>query len=255
MTNRRILWHTLVGTISAVAFGSATAAPINVVGYGTVGPDIVTFSDIATGTFPGFVNYDGILVSGGVSFAERFVGQTLGASGNNDTLGVAASSPLALQVGLPGQNLSGGADLGIVGLYPCGPLGCSNADGYGEGSFAMLFPTLVSQVGLEAYYADTTADNLFLQFFGADGSLIDSVTVATGTGLGPHAFGFAREGGVRDVRGVSVYNTDPGGLAFDNITFNRLTTPAVPEPETYAMLLAGLGLLGFVARRRKQRAA
>lgn len=32
------------------------------------------------------------------------------------------------------------------------------------------------------------------------------------------------------------------------------TTP-VPEPETYAMLLAGLGLLGFAARRRKQQAA
>ncbi|MEO7728763.1 MAG: PEP-CTERM sorting domain-containing protein [Burkholderiales bacterium] len=29
---------------------------------------------------------------------------------------------------------------------------------------------------------------------------------------------------------------------------------AVPEPETYAMLLAGLGLLGFAARRRKQQA-
>lgn len=28
----------------------------------------------------------------------------------------------------------------------------------------------------------------------------------------------------------------------------------VPEPETYAMLLAGLGLMGFVARRRKQSA-
>ena len=25
----------------------------------------------------------------------------------------------------------------------------------------------------------------------------------------------------------------------------------IPEPETYAMLLAGLGLLGFIVRRRK----
>lgn len=30
-------------------------------------------------------------------------------------------------------------------------------------------------------------------------------------------------------------------------------TPPVPEPETYAMFLAGLGLMGFMARRRKQR--
>ncbi len=28
-------------------------------------------------------------------------------------------------------------------------------------------------------------------------------------------------------------------------------TAAVPEPETYAMMLAGLGLLGFMARRKK----
>ena len=39
-----------------------------------------------------------------------------------------------------------------------------------------------------------------------------------------------------------------GDLLSQNIT-------AVPEPETYAMLLAGLGLMGFVARRRKRQAA
>jgi len=30
------------------------------------------------------------------------------------------------------------------------------------------------------------------------------------------------------------------------------SVPAVPEPETYAMMLAGLGLLGMMARRRRQ---
>lgn len=33
-----------------------------------------------------------------------------------------------------------------------------------------------------------------------------------------------------------------------------LATAPVPEPETYAMMLAGLGLLGVMARRRKQKA-
>ncbi len=32
-----------------------------------------------------------------------------------------------------------------------------------------------------------------------------------------------------------------------------LVTAPVPEPETYSMMLAGLGLLGLVARRRKQK--
>lgn len=34
-------------------------------------------------------------------------------------------------------------------------------------------------------------------------------------------------------------------------SFNFTSTPPVPEPQTYAMLLAGLGAVGFVARRRR----
>jgi hypothetical protein len=45
------------------------------------------------------------------------------------------------------------------------------------------------------------------------------------------------------------YQGTPGPGSQDVVYF----TPAspVPEPQTYAMLLAGLGLIGFVARRRK----
>jgi hypothetical protein len=41
------------------------------------------------------------------------------------------------------------------------------------------------------------------------------------------------------------------GVGFDNApTLNTLVT-TVPEPETYALMLAGLGLVGFAARHRK----
>ena len=32
----------------------------------------------------------------------------------------------------------------------------------------------------------------------------------------------------------------------------ELVTAPIPEPETYALMLAGLGVVGFMARRRKQ---
>ncbi len=61
-----------------------------------------------------------------------------------------------------------------------------------------------------------------------------------------------------------IYNLGPSfsgtlTFGFDSTYFanmndfsqSSLQISAVPEPETYAMLLAGLGLLGFTARRRK----
>lgn len=42
---------------------------------------------------------------------------------------------------------------------------------------------------------------------------------------------------------------DPSFLRLDNVSVHAL---AVPEPETYAMLLGGLALVGAVARRRQR---
>jgi hypothetical protein len=51
--------------------------------------------------------------------------------------------------------------------------------------------------------------------------------------------------------GVAGTDTGPFTFAAGNV---QLAQP-VPEPETYAMLLAGLGLIGGIARRRKQKTA
>ena len=46
--------------------------------------------------------------------------------------------------------------------------------------------------------------------------------------------------------------TFAGGNGFSGPTLDNVTlTAAVPEPQTYALLLAGLGAIGFVAKRRK----
>ena len=52
------------------------------------------------------------------------------------------------------------------------------------------------------------------------------------------------------VTNLAAASGNPTGL---RVEFLSSTVAAVPEPETYAMLLAGLGLMGTIARRRKQK--
>ena len=60
-------------------------------------------------------------------------------------------------------------------------------------------------------------------------------------------YGWSGSAGIKSVEFV-------GGVApaMDKL---QADVSAFPEPETYAMLLAGLGLLGIAARRRRRRAA
>lgn len=55
-------------------------------------------------------------------------------------------------------------------------------------------------------------------------------------------------------QGIMGFTTQNNFLAVHNGDIG-VTVAAVPEPETYAMLLAGLGVIGAVARRRKTKQA
>lgn len=87
--------------------------------------------------------------------------------------------------------------------------------------------------------------------FDTGASVIASFNVASATeNWGSYNFdvtNYLTAGGSYQLRFANVANRGQLQLGVDDVS---LQVTAVPEPESYAMLLAGLGLLGAIARRR-----
>lgn len=230
-----------------VGVGSAQAAAINLVGYGELNP-------AQTLEFGGSGVLDGIQTFGAAKFGERFSGQLLGSDGDFDTLGGSPSKPLTLLAGAAGQNLvysnAGLAGMGKAGVDVNGnPL----ANAVGEGAISVLFDGDQSEVGFQVL-GGSNGSKLVLDFFRFDGSLIQSITLTDLFGQ-VALFGFQRDGGVKDIAGVSIWNSDVGGLAIDNLAFDVTTVrdpgDPTPVPAPGVLLLAGLALVAAGSARRR----
>ena len=122
---------------------------------------------------------------------------------------------------------------------------------------SQVFPNHSTAVGAEinlGHFAAGTSLDIVLHV------LTTGHNFHTGPGAGnpdglPHAnviYGFNGEPGrtfvgFEDILGGGDLDYDDHMFSFTNIA------PAIPEPGTYALMFAGLGVMGFIARRRKSR--
>ncbi|WP_374563051.1 PEP-CTERM sorting domain-containing protein [Nitrosomonas sp.] len=86
-----------------------------------------------------------------------------------------------------------------------------------------------------------------------DGDYANSIWTISGTGVDITDFTgtLAHHTAGKPDPIFGIISVDPYSLTDPHPTPSNWVTSAVPEPETYAMLLAGLGLLGFSLRNKK----
>ena len=238
----------IVGLGLGVCSATSLPAQIAQVDYTALsGSQSISLASVPGGPPPG-TNYDSILVINGVQFGERFDGQTVTPLGNFDQLGGSPTGPLTLLAGAPGHNLdvfNSPAGPVLTGL---GTLGFPENDAIGEGAISLLFATDQSEFGFRL--AGGNGGTAYISFFRDDGSLIQSFTLDNLPLIA--GFGFARDGGVQDIRGVSIWNDDITGFGYSAF---RYDVASVPEPATWAMMLLGFAAIGLAIRRRQRRGA
>lgn len=119
----------------------------------------------------------------------------------------------------------------------------------GSGSFQATFAGGASSVSIDVSdYSPSDDDEPSLYAYDSVGTLLDSDSILI-PGGGP--------GGtllVSSLTPIAYVQWNEVGSFAGAVYWDNLVYAPVPEPETYAMLLAGLGLLGFMARRRKESA-
>jgi PEP-CTERM motif len=249
-----------IALLAALGASTTTAAPtmyvddsigqLGTVNVGTgavnrIGSMGIVMTDIAfdpNGQLFG-ISFSGLYSINPATAAVSFIGNHSIAGGNalvfalDGTLYGAGHSTSSLFRIDPLTGMS--TNLGNMGFYSGGDLAfndehlylASTANQLVDVNLGNLSDTsAVGGFGVSGVFGLATGDDNKL--YAVANTTIYTVDTATGLATNPVNFG-------------------PGlGAAFGQ-SFSSEAVPAIPEPETYAMLLAGLGIVGFMARRRQ----
>jgi choice-of-anchor C domain-containing protein len=164
---------------------------------------------------------------------------------------------------LPGWTVvSGNVDIVKTGLY-YGPADSGNnaldLNGYEAGSIAQSFATLVGQtydVSFAYSWNESSAPSLTTAVVAAGGVSLPISVTNDASYLGtqamlwtPTGFSFIAASETSTLTFTSTVSGF-GAAAIDSVSVAAAVAP-IPEPETYALMLAGLAVVGAAARRRK----
>ena len=126
------------------------------------------------------------------------------------------------------------------------------------GSSEASFDTATTPLN-DNFWVNVSVDgNLELKFIDITASNTDAFSGYADSNPNNDRFGFLEAYGIDfgDGKGeydyLILFNDVYSDTDFNDMVVGVKAVQAIPEPETYALMLAGLGVVGFMARRRRQ---
>lgn len=145
------------------------------------------------------------------------------------------------QLGVWGRDSSNQADPGAASVFINHGNNIITMTQVGGGAFDF------ASIDFADVYNQGNSSTFQLTFnYAAGGSTSSQITLDNLAGLQTFTF---NQAGLASVSWQNIAG-DGGWGQFDNVNVGSITAP-VPEPETYALMLAGLGMVAWVARRRR----
>lgn len=235
MSSKRTITQLAAGI--ACVFGLAGTAVAADTFYGPTPYIKAADSPFSSGSFSYFyletfedhlLNTPGVTASAGgvtsVVFGASVHDSVDADDGNIDGSGLAGDSFFS---GSGGSGIKFTFDAGVLGILPTSA-GVVWTDGAGDVTFRVYGP------GNVLLYQTTLSGLPDASFNGETGE--------------DRFFGYSSDGGIS---AVFLSNTS-GGIEVDHLQYGAAgVVVGVPEPSTYALMLAGLGVVGFMGRRRR----